>query len=322
VPEIELLAPNFQYDPIRATQALSIGQWLDEAGIAVTVILTDSGSIVQRVFGDVDFDTYIFGWSLGNIAFPDYFESFWHSRNDTATTGHNNTPGYNNPVYDAICDDFMTTSDLQQARDDAFQMQDILATELPYLTLHTTQVFDAYYHEWISFPYTETLDGLEGAGGMPALVQFLVASTTVEPSGGTLEVPLADTAFAFPAGTFSETVVVSYTVQQPSTTGELVGAGSFFDLSAIYSATGQPAEVEPGHSYTVEIHYGNIGSTIEDTLGLYWWDESTSTWSQEGIVNAVDTQANVVTAQVDHFSLFALLGETNRVYLPLLLKND
>jgi peptide/nickel transport system substrate-binding protein len=321
VPEIELLSLNYDYDPIRATEALSIEQWLNEAGISVTAVLTDFSHIVGSVFGDVTFDTYILGWSLGSVAFPSHFESFWHSRNDTATTGNSNTPGYNNPVYDTLCDDFMTTSDLQQARDDAFQMQVILATDLPYVTLHTTRVFDAYLGERITFPYTETLSGLEHQSGMPDLVQFPPVEGEVDPEGGMLDVPLADTTFTFPAGTFSETVGVRYTVQQPSATGELVGAGPFFDLSAVYSDTGQPAEVEPGHSYTVEIHYGNTRSTVEDTMGLYWRDEGSGAWSQEGISSTVNALADMVIAQVDHFSLFALLGETNRVYLPLVLRN-
>ena len=169
VPEIELLAPNYDYDPLRAAAALSTTIWLNEAGISVTAVLTDFGSLVGPVFVDSTFDIYILGWSLGNVAFPDYFESFWHSRNDTAVSGGFNTPGYNNPVYDALCDDFMTTTDIEQARDDAFEMQSILATDLPYVTLYTKQAFDAYRNDRITFPYTDVLEGI--GDGMPELVR-------------------------------------------------------------------------------------------------------------------------------------------------------
>ena len=321
VPEFELLALTFDIDPLRATEALSIGQWLNEAGISVTVVLTDWGGIISPVFEDVTFDMYILGWGLGNNAFPDYFVHFWASWNDAAVGGFN-TPGYNNPAYDALCNDFTFTNDLAQARADCFQMQEILATDLPYLTLHNSPAFDAYYHARVTFPYTKTLDGLQMNNGMPELVQIRVFTTTVGAGGGSLEVPPADTEISFPAGAVSGTVVVSFTVEPPSPAGDLVGAGHFFNLLAIYSDTGQPAQIEAGHGYTVVIAYDNVGPAIEDTLGLYWWDEGTGAWSQEGISSTVDTVANAVTAQVGHFSLFALLGETNRVYLPLVAKQD
>jgi hypothetical protein len=37
--------------------------------------------------------------------------------------------------------------------------------------------------------------------------------------------------------------------------------------------------------------------------------------------SVVDTIANTITAAPNHFSLWAVLGETRRVYLPLILKN-
>jgi hypothetical protein len=156
---------------------------------------------------------------------------------------------------------------------------------------------------------------------MPDRVQFVPIQGEIGTEGGTLQVSLADTTFSFPAGTFGDPVVVTYTVRPPSTSGDLVGAGPFFDLSAAYLDTGQPAQIEPGQTYTVTIHYTNIAPVAEETLGLYGWDEGAAEWSQEGISNTVDPAVNLVTAEVDHLSLFALLGETRRVYLPLVLKN-
>ncbi len=77
----------------------------------------------------------------------------------------------------------------------------------------------------------------------------------------------------------------------------------------------------PGFSYTAVISYSNIGLIDEDTLGLYWWDAGLDAWSQDGISSTVDTLDNVLTARVGHFSLFAVLGETRRLYLPLILRN-
>jgi hypothetical protein len=83
-----------------------------------------------------------------------------------------------------------------------------------------------------------------------------------------------------------------------------------------------PAQLTPGGTYTVTITYTDAekGAAVEDTLGLYGWDGSA--WSQQGITSSVNITDNQVTARVDHLSLFGLLGETNRVYLPLVIKGD
>jgi hypothetical protein len=56
----------------------------------------------------------------------------------------------------------------------------------------------------------------------------------------------------------------------------------------------------------------------EETLALYAWDGDE--WVQEP-TSAVDMANNVVTAAPDHFSVWAVLGQTNRVYLPLIGRN-
>jgi ABC-type transport system substrate-binding protein len=112
---------------------------------------------------------YILGWALGNPAFPNYFESFWHSRNDTAVTGNANTPGYNNPEYDALIDEFMSTADLERARELIFEAQMMLANDRPYICLFYKQTIDLARDNLI-FPYTESLGGLEYASGLQTSV--------------------------------------------------------------------------------------------------------------------------------------------------------
>mgnify|MGYP000323144643 CR=1 FL=1 len=58
----------------------------------------------------------------------------------------------------------------------------LLGNDLPYLTLHTKRALDAYLHGRITFPYTETLSGLSGKNGMPALVHFPPIVEPVEPA--------------------------------------------------------------------------------------------------------------------------------------------
>ena len=59
------------------------------------------------------------------------------------------------------------------------------------------------------------------------------------------------------------------------------------------------------------------GSAIADTLGLYWL--SGTNWVTEGITTVVQGD-HVITSTTDHFTLFAVLGQTHRLYLPLILR--
>jgi ABC-type transport system substrate-binding protein len=172
MPAMTVLGPGPAYDPIRATFNQWISEWAREMGMPVESELTGFNTILGPVFVDADFDMYILGWSLGNVAFPDYYESFWHSRNDTAVSGNYNTPGLNSADYDALVDEFMTTSDLERAQELVFQMQEMLADLRPYIPLFYKQVYDLARDNLV-FPYTENLGGLESLQGMQTDAQPL-----------------------------------------------------------------------------------------------------------------------------------------------------
>jgi ABC-type transport system substrate-binding protein len=163
--ELTILGPGPAYDPLRATFNQWISEWMRELGMPVTSELTGFNTILGPVFIDADFDMYILGWSLGNVAFPDYFHSFWHSSQDTAVSGNNNTPGFNNAEYDALIDEFMETGDLERARELIFEAQLLLADQRPYICLFYKQTIDLARNTLI-FPYTESLGGLEATAGL------------------------------------------------------------------------------------------------------------------------------------------------------------
>lgn len=107
VPEIEFLSPGMDYDPMRAQTAMYIEQWARNIGIPIKLKLTDFNEIVTRAFDEVNFDMYYLGWGIGRI--PTYFRSFFHSA-EMAPEG-NNTPGYANPEFDALIDEFEFAED-------------------------------------------------------------------------------------------------------------------------------------------------------------------------------------------------------------------
>ena len=149
------------------------------------------------------------------------------------------------------------------------------------------------------------------------------ASASIHITGGSLSSPADNTTYTFPSGTFTSTVVITHTALYPGSlpsAGDLVGIDHAFEVTAVYSDTGQPAQPTTGKTYTVTVQYTDAekGPAIESTLALYYWDGSD--WVKEP-TSVVDTVNNTVTATPDHFSRWAVLGETRRVYLPLVLKH-
>jgi len=142
---------------------------------------------------------------------------------------------------------------------------------------------------------------------------------SIPTTGGGLSSSSGDTSILVPRDTLTETVILTYRhLWGDRDTGALAGIDHRFDLTAIYSDTDQLARLTPGSFYTATITYTTSGPAIEDTLALYGWDEDANEWTQKGVTSDVDASENVVTAQVDHFSRFAVLGETQRFYLPLI----
>ncbi|MFQ5878709.1 MAG: ABC transporter substrate-binding protein [Dehalococcoidia bacterium] len=161
VSQMEILAPSAGYDPLRATVAIWIEKWLNEAGIPVRVNLTGFNVIVPKVVMQQDFDMWILGWEL--TVFPGYLADFFHS--GRAQPGDFNPGGYANSQFDALANQLVAETDVNRARDLAFQLQEILADEVPYVLLFTTPILEAYRSETVDFPYSDVLQGIQGGLG-------------------------------------------------------------------------------------------------------------------------------------------------------------
>jgi len=169
VKDIELLCPHTGYDPFRATFCQHAERRLQQLGIPVRANLTGFNIIVSKVFDDQKFDMWVLGWGLG--IFPDYLRDFFHSEN--SVEGGDNPEGFNNKDFDKLADQFVAETDLAKAQQIAFQLEEILADEAPYVPLFNAPLFEAYRSDRVKFPYTEVLDGLQGASGLPAAVELL-----------------------------------------------------------------------------------------------------------------------------------------------------
>lgn len=170
VGELELLAPGPGYDPLRAAYSLFIEDWAQDLGVELRAEPTGFNVIVDNVFatGDaaLEWDMYILGWSL--TTYPDYLENFFTTANDSANGGFN-TPGYSNPDYDALGEQLLAETDIDDAAEIVKEMDAIIAEDVPYVVLFTTQILEVFQSD-LEFPFTQTLDGLQNFRGLPGSV--------------------------------------------------------------------------------------------------------------------------------------------------------
>jgi hypothetical protein len=157
----------------------------------------------------------------------------------------------------------------------------------------------------------------DGANGLYILWQTTPAVTNITSAGGNLNSTDDQTWYVFPAGTFSETVTVTHTARYEGNlpgTGALVGIEHYFEVTGVYSGAGGTAE--PQQPYALTIHYTEAerGVAIEETLGLYYWDGSDWVREESGVVDMVN---NLIIAAPNRFGIWAVLGETERTFMPL-----
>ena len=100
-------------------------------------------------------------------------------------------------------------------------------------------------------------------------------SATIGSGGGSLVSYEGDTTIDIPAGTLSDDTELTHApaTGMPAPAG-LAGTGQVFDITAIAKDSGEPAQPEPGHSFTLTVQYPESVPTLEETLALYFWDGS------------------------------------------------
>lgn len=159
-----------------------------------------------------------------------------------------------------------------------------------------------------------------GSGGFVKLQRFDRVSDYIPTSGGSLTSPDADVTINIPADTYTNTVYVRYEEEPVMDTGSLRSGGHFFAVGAYYTNTWELAPLPIGKSISITLDY--LPSSVrENTLQLYRYNSVGPAW--EPIPSTVNAGSRQVTAQLTLFTgndIFALLGESYQVYLPLVLR--
>jgi hypothetical protein len=152
--------------------------------------------------------------------------------------------------------------------------------------------------------YTDTLT-------LPATFTGLV------PTGGVVLTSTLDgVSLDAPAGTFTATARLTQTVRLSGDvppTGELAAANFWFEWQAADAATGLPLALAGPVTLTLTYSDAALAGIIEDTLALY--RRAGDNWTPEPNFN-LNLNTNTLTVTVSALGQWALLGQTNRVYLP------
>ena len=157
IEEFEIISVTQAYDSLRFTAATFAQRWMNEAGIPAVAVPTDFNQIIDKVFTEQDFDMWVLGWGL--TPYPDHLVTFYTE--DNAGPDGFNPGGWVNDEYEALAARFLAETDVNAARDLVFQLQEIIARELPVITLFATPIVEAYRSEALGFAYEDVLDGVQ-----------------------------------------------------------------------------------------------------------------------------------------------------------------
>jgi len=155
-PPVALLAPSEQVDAQSARGAQFIEQSARYLGIPLSVQSDDPANIRFALFNDGGYDMTVVGWRVS--AYPGYLCNWF---------GAGNPFGYKDDQLGVACQALSTTTDLNVARQQAFQVQSLLAQDLPFIPLYSGLTYDIY--RGVRYPFEHVLNGLSAFYGAPGL---------------------------------------------------------------------------------------------------------------------------------------------------------
>jgi ABC-type transport system substrate-binding protein len=149
-PTITLLAPDSASNPLLASLAEYIAGALWNLDIPVDVKHLDINELISNVYHIGDYDMVLL--DLGFSYYPSYLCSLF---NDGALP---NPFGYQSSQLTEKCSALVKETNINQAKIIAFDIQNILATDIPFITLYSPIITDAYRN--FNVPFTSSIDGL------------------------------------------------------------------------------------------------------------------------------------------------------------------
>jgi ELWxxDGT repeat protein len=161
--------------------------------------------------------------------------------------------------------------------------------------------------DWVLF---QANDGIHGAElwRLPVAALSRTPQAEIGTQGGELKSYLDGVSYSFGSGTFAGAAAVSHTadIDAPA----LPGDGWLVEA---FENKGTLAPTLP-YTLTVQLLDYQLGPAIESTLKLLRWDGSA--WVDENFT--LDADAGVMISHPNIWGVFAVVGETHNIYLPVI----
>jgi len=140
---LTILTPGDAYDSVRLRYVDELTAIIAAVGFDVRAVPTDFDTVVDLVFtpdeeGVHRYDMYVLGWTLGDPALPRHYEALF------GEGGPLNNTGYVSGRFAAALAAYEGAYTQTAARDALWEMESILAADLPYLPLYTSEIVEAY----------------------------------------------------------------------------------------------------------------------------------------------------------------------------------
>lgn len=168
---LTVLTSGDLYDPARPLYAEKIGAAIELLGFKVITVPTDFATVVDLAYtpgedGKYHYDMALLGWSLGNPGYPTFYADLF------ASDGAANNTGYASKTMDTLIQRLHKASDRDSAREIMWEIEALVATDVPYLPLYTAQITEAYRSDMVAFGGVELFGGLQSAlGGIELVAQ-------------------------------------------------------------------------------------------------------------------------------------------------------
>ncbi|HEU4894386.1 MAG TPA: ABC transporter substrate-binding protein [Acidimicrobiia bacterium] len=161
---LTILTPGDTYDPIRLDYVDELTAILAALGFDARAVPTDFDTVVDLAFtpdegGEHHYDMYVLGWTLGDANLPRHYEALF------AEGAPLNNTGYESSRFAAALAAFQGATDHRAAREALWEMEAILADDLPYLPLYTSEIVEAYRSDRVELANGGLLGGWQGRLG-------------------------------------------------------------------------------------------------------------------------------------------------------------
>jgi peptide/nickel transport system substrate-binding protein len=147
--EIWTMTPEYSQDRYEA--ALMIADWWKQLGLDIQVKPMEQAVVSKQTRTPPwDFDTFMLEWagSPERIDPQLFIYQIFHSSQDVE--GGNNRSGYRSPEFDDVAAAQMQETDLEKRREYVLKAQELLAEDIPVITLYFRNMRQAYNHERFS----------------------------------------------------------------------------------------------------------------------------------------------------------------------------